>query len=106
MIFSERWGCDVGVIYIIKNKVNGMVYIGKTGAAQEERWKTHKNSLRKNKHDNSKIQKEWNTYGEDNFVFEILEVAEKSHLYKLENMWIKSYGNGCYNITGNPNKAE
>ena len=83
-----------------------MVYIGKTRAAQEERWQTHKNELRKNKHKNRKMQKDWNICGEDNFYFEVLEVAKKEYIYKLENMWIKSYGSHCYNVIGNPNKAE
>jgi hypothetical protein len=59
-------------IYIIKNIINSKLYIGST-CNFKTRFKYHLKKLRNNNHDNQKLQKAWNKYGEDNFIFEILK---------------------------------
>lgn len=62
-------------IYKITNIINNKCYIGQT-KDYIKRFSAHKNSLRKNKHDNPHLQSAWNKYGEENFSFDILEYTE------------------------------
>jgi group I intron endonuclease len=85
-------------IYKITNKINGMVYIGES-LDIERRWAEHKADLDSNKHHSRKLQKDWNKYGEDNFIFEVIEELNQeysSSLKKLislalEDRYIKQY---------------
>jgi len=58
--------------YLIMNTINGKVYIGQS-TTYPRRWTQHKRALRKNKHPNKHFQQDWNEYGEDAFVFEVIE---------------------------------
>lgn len=92
----------VGYIYHIKNTINGKMYIGQT-IQYDVRKKTHLNDLKKNKHHSQKLQRAWNKYGEENFIFEVqeYEINNIEELYLLEQEEIKkydSYFNG-YNMT-------
>lgn len=48
----------------------------------------HFSQLRKNKHFNPYLQASWNKYGEDNFIFEILEECDNDYLHSQEHYWI------------------
>lgn len=75
-------------IYCIVNKVNFKVYVG-SAVDLERRKYDHVKDLRKNRHYNSKLQNAWNKYGEDNFVFDVLEfVEDKTKLLDTEQFWI------------------
>lgn len=65
--------------YKIQNKINKKIYIGIT-KSYSTRIRKHILMLNKNKHFNYKLQKEWNTYGEENFIFEIIEIKNFSSL--------------------------
>lgn len=81
-----------GNIYKIENIANGKVYIGQT-VNVSKRFKEHKNDLRNNNHHNVYLQRAWNKYGENSFVFEIIDEAdEKCALDALECFWIGAYG--------------
>lgn len=98
-------------VYRIKNKINEKCYYGSSKYI-EKRWQRHKNELRKNKHINDLLQRAWNKYGEDNFIFEIVEECNVNNLLEIEqkyldltpeyNIGLKSSGGD--NITKNPNK--
>jgi len=45
-------------------------------------------SLKRNKHFNKYIQRSWNKYGEENFMFEILENCEVEKLIEREQYYI------------------
>lgn len=60
-------------IYMIKNNVNGKIYIG-SAIDIHERWSLHKTSLRANR-SMKKLQEDWNIYDEDCFEMIILEVT-------------------------------
>lgn len=62
-------------VYSITNVNDGLVYIGESFNI-EERWVSHIDELEKGKHHNKKLQTDWNTYGKENFKFEILEKLE------------------------------
>ena len=87
-------------IYMIKNKINGNIYIGQA-ADIYERWREHISLLRRGKHVNNHLQRAWNKYGDDNFEFSIVEECSENALNDREIYWIAeydSYHNG-YNQT-------
>lgn len=92
-------------IYIIKNKVNKKLYLGKT-IHIEKRRKEHLNRLRRGKHENKYLQRAFNKYGEQNFIFDVL-IKDNSltddELDSLEIMYIRLFNlkdsNYGYNLT-------
>lgn len=91
-----------GLIYCIKNKINGQKYIGKTVNAKK-RIEQHFSDLKNNRHYNTHLQNSFNKYGKNNFKVEIVEENIKNKLLnKREKHWIKFYrtfeGEG-YNMT-------
>lgn len=60
-------------VYQIRNLVNGKLYVGSTVRHTYVRKYEHFGSLRKNKHRNAHLQNAFNKYGEEFFLFEIIE---------------------------------
>lgn len=92
----------IGNIYIIKNKINNKVYIGKTFNTIFCRFKEHIRDSRKQKTENRKLYRAIRKYGEDNFYIELLEGdIEESLLSNKEAEYIKIYDsfNNGYNTT-------
>jgi len=90
-------------IYKITNKLNSMCYIGQSTHIPR-RWSQHKNCLKKNKHYNWKLQKAWNTYGEENFNWEVIYTCKfytTLNLDEIELKYIKKYNSEekGYNIS-------
>ncbi len=78
-------------IYKIQNKVNGKVYIGSSKNI-EWRWNNHISSLDAHSPKCNRIlQIAWDKYGEDNFIFEIVEECPEELLIERESYWIKFY---------------
>jgi group I intron endonuclease len=94
-------------IYRIRNIRNGKLYIG-SAVFIEQRWRNHKHALRLNKHHSLHLQASWNVYGENLFVFEIIEfVTDKTKLIEREQFWIdelkssdKQFGYNVCKIAG------
>jgi group I intron endonuclease len=74
-------------IYIWLNTINFKVYVGKT-INFKNRLKSHKKLLRKNKHFNSHLQNAWNQYGENSFIFKIIEECKTDLLGIKEIFWV------------------
>jgi len=86
-------------IYKIRNIINGKVYVG-SSVNITKRWYDHKSNLRLNKSKSKKLQQAYIKYGEDNFLFEIIEECSKELLIEREQYWMDtndSYKNG-YNL--------
>lgn len=87
-------------IYKIINVVNNKFYVG--SAVDLKRRKTrHFSELRNNKHPNGRLQNSWNKYGEQAFVFVVVEeLPDDADLLAAENIWLKEHvGKAyCYNL--------
>lgn len=78
----------VSGIYVIENKINGHKYVG-SAVNIKNRWRIHKHLLLNNKHKNAYLQNAWNKYGQDNFLFDIIEyIIDVSELIKIEQYYI------------------
>jgi group I intron endonuclease len=89
-------------IYIIKNNINGKVYVGST-VNFYDRIKKHRANLKNDKHHSIKLQRACNKYGFENLEFIIIEFCGKDKLIESEQFWINhfdSYHQG-YNSTPN-----
>lgn len=92
-------------IYTIANKITGTTYVGQTENVRI-RWATHRRCLRRNQNTrNSYLQRAWNKYGENNFIFEVvfrfLSVPREQlqiFLDEVEILILKEYKNNCYNL--------
>ena len=96
-------------IYQVKNIVNGKVLLG-SSLNLEGPLNSHKFMLKIGRHRNEALQKEWNEYGQDKFVFEILEIVKvkddlnfnlSDELTLLEQIWLEKlqpFGERGYNI--------
>lgn len=78
-------------IYKIKCLSNNKVYIG-SSVNIENRWEFHKNELKNNIHGNHYLQKAWNKYGRDNFIFGVIELCEAGQLQEREQYWLDYFG--------------
>jgi group I intron endonuclease len=86
-------------IYQIQNLINGKVYIG-SAKDLNKRKKRYFLNLKKNIHENKKLQNAFNKYGENVFEFSIIEQVDINNLIKTEQFYINFYDcvkNG-YNI--------
>lgn len=75
-------------IYTIRNTINNKIYVG-SAVNYNSRKSVHKSRLKSNKHHSPKLQNAWNKYGENSFVFEILEeVNDVNNLISREQYYI------------------
>lgn len=88
-------------IYQIRNLVNDKIYIG-SAIHLTRRWAYHVFTMRRNKSCCRILQKAWNKYGEDNFLFEVIEeVKDKTKLLEREQFYLdtlKPFDERGYNI--------
>ena len=79
-------------IYSIRNSKNGHIYVG-SSSHLERRIKAHKRLLHRGKHHSIRLQRAWNLYGADVFLFEILEiVTDIELLLSKEQQYIDGLG--------------
>jgi group I intron endonuclease len=95
-------------VFQIKNTANGKVLLG-SSLNLEGPLNGHKFMLSIGSHRNAALQKDWNEYGPDKFVFEILETVKvkedpnfnlNDELTLLEQIWLEKlqpFGGRGYN---------
>ena len=95
----EKFGkCNKCGVYQIRNRVTNKVYVG-SSKKLEERKNSHFRELRKGCHSNAHLQNSFIKYGEENFIFEIIEFCKLEERFDIEQYWIdKFFRKNCYNI--------
>jgi group I intron endonuclease len=83
-------------IYKITNLINDKCYIG-SAIDPKTRFYVHKSHLRKNKHHSILLQRAWNKYGENSFIFEVIEECPADDLIIREQYYIDTI-EPVYNI--------
>lgn len=73
-------------IYTITCLINKKIYVGHTENSGNRAAK-HLNSLKINKHSIKDLQEDFNKYGEDLFLFEMIEECPKELLFSQEHYW-------------------
>jgi group I intron endonuclease len=87
-------------IYKIINVVNNKFYVG-SAVDLKRRKARHFSELRNGRHNNRHLQAAWGKYGEQAFVFVVVEqLATDADLLAAENVWLKEHvgKDYCYNI--------
>lgn len=83
-------------IYSITCLSTGEKYIGQSTSIKR-RWATHKRELKRGIHYNKHLQRTYDKYGEENFIYEILEQCSREKLNEREKFYIQlfdSYNHG------------
>jgi group I intron endonuclease len=95
-------------VYEIRCLANGKFYIG-SAVNLRDRWQNHQYNLRRGNHHNILLQTAWNKYGEQTFVFSVLQFVERELLLQAEQRWIdktrctnRKIGFNLYPIAGSP----
>lgn len=83
-------------IYVIKR--GDRLYVG-SAVNISARWNRHKNSLRKNMHENPHLQNAWNKYGEEAFEFVVLEECDVEQLLEREQHYLDQGFDQFYNCS-------
>jgi group I intron endonuclease len=103
-------------IFQIKNTANGKVFLG-SSLDLNGPLNGHKFKLSTGIHRNESLQKEWNQFGADKFVFEILEEVKikddpnfnlDDELTLLEQIWLEKlnpFGERGYNLNSRIRQA-
>lgn len=87
------------VVYIIRNLVTSRVYVG-SSTNPRQRWTAHKSQLNRGSHHSIYLQRAWEKYGPDAFVFEIIESRiAADRLLEREDYFHKHFASivGVYN---------
>ncbi len=77
-------------IYKIENKTTGKIYIGQSKYLKT-RFCEHRFELNSGRHHNGYLQKAFDKYGKDDFVFEVIERCDVADLDKRERYYIEKY---------------
>jgi group I intron endonuclease len=91
---SRAW---TGIIYLIRNLVNGKGYVGQTILTSRKRWSLHKSGARRG--EGFPIYRAIRKYGAENFSIKVLASVNPQQLDDLEKKYIKDLNthvdNGC-----------
>jgi group I intron endonuclease len=103
-------------VFQVKNTANGKVFLG-SSLNLEGPLNSHRFTLSNGSNRNEALQKDWNEFGKENFVFEILETVKPSddpnfnledELTLLEMIWLEKlqpFGERGYNTDSHIRKA-
>jgi group I intron endonuclease len=93
-------------VYAILNLFDGKIYIG-SAKYIKSRFGWHHRALENNKHHNILLKRAWDKYGEDSFIFFVIEVTDD--LLVREQYWMDRFssyhpdsGYNLYPVAGSP----
>lgn len=88
-------------IYKITNSVTGKCYVG-SASTIKKRCKQHFSLLEKKSHHSIKLQRSYNKYGKDNFIFSVILFCEKKDLIFYEQQCIDFFNSEKLGYNMNP----
>ncbi|NJC97299.1 MAG: GIY-YIG nuclease family protein [Anaerolineae bacterium] len=103
-------------VFQVKNMVNGRVLLG-SSLNLEGPLNRHRFMLKIGSHTNKVLQQDWNEFGPESFIFEILEEVKvqdhpnfnlQDELTLLEQIWLEKlqpFGERGYNLNGRIREA-
>ena len=97
-------GIGIAYFYIIGCKVNDKMYVGAT-RNPSSRYSSHISKLRKNKHSNKSLQNDFNRFGEENFVFRVIDASTDGWRGRKEKEWMEKLKTYDPNYGYNQNDA-
>lgn len=75
-------------VYVIVNTVNGKKYVGSASTSFAKRWRNHKHDLERGQHHSSYLQRSWDKYGEQAFVFKAIAITSPDEAVAVEQKFI------------------
>jgi len=81
---------SISGIYKITNLISNKLYVG-CASNIRTRINDHIYNLRKGTHSNTYLQKAWNKYGKENFIFEMIEKCDITDLHAKEHYWVNEF---------------
>ena len=81
---------DYGV-YMIEHIASGKKYVGSAARSISRRWIEHRHDLRKGIHHSRHLQRAWNKYGGDAFVWRIVKRTTPEEAIESEQAYIDLY---------------
>lgn len=89
-------------IYTITHIENGNRYVG-SAVNIARRWTEHKRRLNRGAHGNCYLQRVWDKYGSEAFLFEVAEYCSKEQLLNREQYFIDAWAEYNINPTAGSN---
>jgi len=81
-------------VYQIRNLINNKRYIGSTSSSDrggfKRRERDHRSGLHRGRHHSVHLQRAWDKYGAEAFIFEILEICLPARCLKREQHYMDS----------------
>lgn len=98
-------------IYRIRNILNDKCYYG-SAKNIKKRWSKHKSQLKYGRHENIILQRAWDKYHQENFIFEVVELCAEVDLLFIEQKYLNlkpdynigKQASGGDNISQHPNR--
>lgn len=89
MARQKLFWSNIGV-YCVRNTKNNKRYVGSSRNLLRRR-NGHFQKLKKNISDHTPLQEDYNIYGKEYFIFEVIEYCEKENLIEKEQSWMDFY---------------
>jgi group I intron endonuclease len=78
-------------VYVIKNQINGKIYVGQTSRGTRRRWVQHVSDCHRGL--DLYLYRAMRKYGQENFSIEVIDHAQtREELDSLEHFWVEKLG--------------
>lgn len=85
-------------VYRIVNYKHKSAYIGSTCKTPDYRWMVHRKDLKAGLHHSRFLQRAWEKYGKEFFIFEVLEESDASTILAREQLHLDAHKNSGWRV--------